>query len=409
MTSNAISQSVDFLPQRRLTIAILEEACAGGSGRHVADLASHLAAAGHHVHLLYSSTHLDDRFRDGLKDLQALGGWSTALPLQHNVHPSDVGSILEVRAYLLKHGPFDIFHCHSTKAGFLGRLAAMGLGIPIIYTPHAFLSMSPVSGRISFLGAHFVERILSNASDIIICVSEEEMNHARALGIPRAKIRMIPNGISLRDAQEAKALRSIVRRELNLAGTDVCIGAVGRLVEQKAFHVLIDAFALAIPQLAQNVKLVIVGDGPLLSGLQRLATRRSVQGRVMFQGRLPGLRTMSAFDLFAMSSCSEGHPYTLIEALALGLPIVTTAIGGAQSSVLPGVNGFVSPIGDAKSMAGNLVTVAQSPALRGQMASASLRIANQFTLETMLRRITQVYEEQVKTTGYAAQAASAGR
>jgi glycosyltransferase involved in cell wall biosynthesis len=269
--------------------------------------------------------------------------------------------------------------------------------------------MSPVGDRISFLGAHFVERLLSSASDIIVCVSEEEMEHARTLGIPQSKLRQIPNGISLRKAQEARSQRALVRREMNLSDADVCIGAVGRLVEQKAFHVLIEAFALAAPQLTQNVKLVMIGDGPLLSQLQTVAKKLSIEERVMFKGKLPGLRTMAAFDIFAMSSCCEGHPYTLIEALSIGLPIVTTAIGGTKTSVLPGVNGFVSQIGDSKSMATNLVTLAHSPGLRQQMAAASLRMATQFSLENMLRLTAEVYDEQVKTTSYTAQAAGAGR
>jgi glycosyltransferase involved in cell wall biosynthesis len=409
MTYNALRRSIDVLPARRLKIAVFEEACAGGSGRHVADLASHFAAAGHAVHLLYSPTHIDDRFRDGVSNLREFGGCATPINIRHNVHPSDVRMVAEVRQYLLKHGPFDIFHCHSTKAGFVGRLAAFGLGIPTIYTPHAFLTMSPVCDPISYWGAQLIERTLAKTTDAFICVSEEEMEHARSLGISPERLRLIPNGMVLSDANESKSQRLMVRRELALSETDVCIGAVGRLVAQKSFHVLVEAFSLAAPQLARNVRLIVVGTGPLLPALKALAKNLAMQDRIDFVGKLPGLRTMAAFDIFALSSCCEGHPYAFIEALSLGLPIVTTAIGGARISVQNGVNGFISPIGDAKSLANSFVKLTHSPALRAQMARASLRIANEFTLENMLNRTSKAYEGILETRGYLTQAAGAGR
>ena len=118
---------------------------------------------------------------------------------------------------------------------------------------------------------------------------------------------------------------------------------------------------------------------------------------------------MAAFDIFALSSCYEGHPYTFIEALSIGLPIVTTAIGGAKMSVLNNVNGFVSPIGDAKAMAANLVKLANSPRLREEMSRASFRIASDFSLENMMRRTSEVYEGTIQTRSCLAQAAGTGR
>jgi glycosyltransferase involved in cell wall biosynthesis len=392
---------------RPLKIALFEEACAGGSGRHVADLASSLAADGHDVHLLYSRAHIDARFREGLAALEQSGGTAFPIDICHEVHLSDLRAVLDVRAYLVQRGRFDVFHCHSTKAGLVGRLAALGLGIRTIYTPHAFFTMSPVDGQISSRGAQIIERTLSRTTDIFICVSDEESEHARSLGIAESKIRLIPNGIPVSEAQEWKSCRAIVRDELGLSPADICIGAVGRLVHQKATQVLIEAFALAAAQLGKNVKLIIVGAGPLRPKLEVLAKRRRLGERIQFAGELPGLRTMSAFDIFALSSCYEGHPYTFIEALSLGLPIVTTCVGGAKMSVVDGVNGFISPVGDAPAMANSLLKLASSVTLREQMSRASLRMAGDFTLDKMLRGTSKVYEGALKTRELLARSAGA--
>jgi glycosyltransferase involved in cell wall biosynthesis len=116
---------------------------------------------------------------------------------------------------------------------------------------------------------------------------------------------------------------------------------------------------------------------------------------------------MAAFDIFALSSCMEAHPYTFIEALSLGLPIVTTAIGGSKVSVQNGVNGFVCPVGDANAMANSFVKLARSPTLREQMSRASLSLANEFTLENMIRRTSQVYAPTMQTDGYMTRAVGA--
>jgi glycosyltransferase involved in cell wall biosynthesis len=269
--------------------------------------------------------------------------------------------------------------------------------------------MSPVCDPISFRGAYLIERTLSRTTDVFICVSEEEKDHAQSLGISRDKIRVIPNGIPVWNAHESKSLRAHVRRELSLSETDICIGTVGRLVHQKASQVLIEAFGIAAPQIGNHVKLVVVGAGPMLARLEALAKSLSVRNNIYFAGELPGLRTMAAFDIFALSSCYEGHPYTFIEALSMGLPIVTTAIGGAKMSVMHNANGFVSPIGDAKAMAGNLVKLANSPGLREEMSRASFKIAAEFSLENMLRRTSEAYESTMQTRSYLAQTAGAGR
>jgi glycosyltransferase involved in cell wall biosynthesis len=392
---------------QKLKIAILEEACAGGSGRHVADLASLLAKEGNEVHLLYSKTHVDDRFKSGLEDLIRYGGHAKPISMRHNAHFSDTKTVVEIRDYMRRHGRFDILHCHSTKAGLVGRLAALKLDLKVLYTPHAFFTMSPVCGVIPRLGAHLIEWSLSKVTDAVICVSEEEAEHARKLGIASSKLQVIPNGIPIQHASALRSQRAQVRSELGIGQDEVCIGSVGRLVRQKSPEILVEAFARAVPQLPRNVKLAMVGTGPLLQELQTIAEEFKVQEQIKFLGKLPGLRTMAAFDAFALTSCYEGHPYAFVEALSLGLPIVTTAVGGAKMSVKDGVNGFVCAVGDVHAVAKAVVSLGNSSELRMKMSRAALELAQHFTLEEMMTRTNQLYRANIPGAGAMTRAATA--
>ena len=178
-------------------IVLLVESCSAGVGRHVVDLAAGLAGLGKEVHLLYSKNRMDSRFADGLTRLAWLGIRCREVLMRHQVHPSDGTAFLSVRRYLRRYGPFDIIHCHGTKAGLIGRLAAVSMPIQSVYSPHAFVTMAPGAGRIYRFAAKCLEKVLSRLEDKIICVSEKEKMHAVGLTLPAEKLSTITNGIDV--------------------------------------------------------------------------------------------------------------------------------------------------------------------------------------------------------------------
>jgi glycosyltransferase involved in cell wall biosynthesis len=389
---------VPAVPRTSFRIALLAESCAAGVGRHVIDLAEHLQLQGHSIHIIYSDLHTDSRFCAGIKRLQALGVHTLSLSIAHSLHPSDLSNIGRIRSYLRSNGPFDVVHCHSTKAGLLGRIACLGSDSVSVYTPHAFLTMSPTISKMKRLSAQLLEWTLARMGHCIVCVSEEERAHASGIGIPLSKLRIVRNGIDLAEVQTFSSRRSEMRERWGVQPNQLVIGFVGRLADQKAPEMLITSFAQLAGNCAVPVKLVMVGSGPLREACEAQALTLGIRDQVVFEGGLPGPAAMSGFDIFALPSRYEGFPYVLLEAIATGLPIVATEVGGTADLVKSGVNGFVTPVGDPALFAAALSSVANDAQLRARMSEASKKLAKEFIVSKMTAEMSALYEKLLAST-----------
>jgi glycosyltransferase involved in cell wall biosynthesis len=369
-----------------LKILQVTEASSAGVGLHVINLSQLLISAGHEVHLIYSSFRIDKVFEKGLTQLPGLH--LVPLDMHRNLHPADFLAVKFIRRYAQAHGPFDILHGHSSKGGALLRLAVMGLPGAKIYTPNALITQDPSLSPRQKIIFGWAEKILGKLTDVLIAVSEEEVDEARRLGIDSRKIVFIPNGIEAPNLPERQAARA----RLNLMEDEIVIGFVGRFFPQKGPGIIIEAMASLVERFkGQEITLVMVGDGDLREKLQELARRLEIVHRVRWIGEAPGLLHMPAFDILALPSLYEGMPYVLIEALFAGLPIVAAKVGGAKLLVEPGVNGYLVPRGDAQSLARALGELIIDPAKRSRFGEASLKKSKSFTLDNMASRIQSLY------------------
>lgn len=369
-----------------MKILVIIEACLAGVGRHVIDLCRGLVKQGHDVHLLYSSSRIDALFQRGLAELQNLNVHLAPLPMKRNPHPSDIVSALKIRRYLRANGPFDVVHGHSSKGGALARLAGVGMPGIRIYTPHALFTMNPELKAMPRWIYGAIERFLDRLSDGIILVSDDEYRHAVEVGLSKEKLFVIPNGIDLSIERESRP----PKRAFNLSQSDLCIGCVARFGPQKALEHLLEAFALLAPKFA-TARLVMVGDGPLEADLHARAQRLGIHERVIWPGPVDGPQAMQAFDIFALPSRYESFPYVLLEAMAAGLPVVMTQVGGAGTLILDEVNGRVVPVGRPDLLATALQALLAESELRHKMGEESLRRVRQFSLEVMLQKTLDIY------------------
>jgi glycosyltransferase involved in cell wall biosynthesis len=373
-------------------VLMIVESAAGGTGRHVLDLCRGLLGHGCEVHLLHSTRRIDGFFEKGLASLPDLRRWS--LPLHTSIHPRDFSHVRAVRRYVRKFGPFDIIHGHSSKGGAIARLAAIGNGAAAFYTLHGLIMMDPGLARWKWLTYLGIELTLSRRTARIIAVSPEEQRAAARLGFGQSRVILIPNGLD--PQQSSLASREAARATIGLnANDDSCvIGFVGRLVDQKAPHVLIEAFATALKKTAR-ARLAMVGAGPLEQELHDLARRLGVQDQIHWLGERDARTVFAGFDLLAMPSRKEGLPYVVIEAMDAGLPIIATSSAGVECLVAPDVNGLVVPPDDAASMAAALTTLLSDPLRRAEFGRASRQRAADFTVDKMVQRTLDAYREHI--------------
>jgi glycosyltransferase involved in cell wall biosynthesis len=378
-----------------LKIVKLVEASAAGVGRHVADLTKGLLDRGHEVHLVYSDARSDAVFHEDLERLAALPGFRRLrILMRRHPHARDLVAIQSLRRYLRTEGPFDLLHSHSTKAGLIGRLGLIGDPIKRLYTPNMFFTAEPGNGVLVRRAGALLESALSKLCDGVITVSREEYLHAIELGISPAKLCLIPNGAGL-DAGSPMRSGGGLRNAWGLHDGEVCVGFVGRLAPQKSPETMLRSFASLPGRCRGRAKLVAIGDGPLAGPCRRLAAQLGIDARVVWLGEQDAKTLMHAFDVLALTSDAEGHPIVVLEALARGLPIVATNVGGISDTVRHGVNGFVAPVRGVPEIAAALETLINDVDLRERMGRASRVIARDFSVDRMVERTLAFYDQVV--------------
>ena len=370
-----------------MRILLATEPGSGGVGRHIADLATGLVDRGHAVDLVYSPQRAESWF---LEKIHALNIRSYAIEMNRFVSWRDSSIAVRLNRLIRKSGGYDIAHGHSSKAGALIRIAAMGTRATCVYTPHALATLNPDQRPFQRAAFPIIERLLSAFADGIICVSEEERQHALELGISPNKLHVVNNGLDTLP----EASRCDVRAKLGIDSSDICLGFVGRLAPQKAVDRLITAFSRAYAQ-NHRLRLVLVGSGPELPSLKALAHDLGVQHRIVFLSDSRGAYLMAGFDIFVLTSRYEAFPYVFLEAAARGLPIVTTRVGGTTAMVNQGFNGFVLPQNDQIQFTQRILEICSQPQLRAEMGKRSTAIAREVTVDTMVEQTIAKYVESI--------------
>ena len=300
-----------------LKIALVLETSGGGSGRHVLDLALGLMARGHAVTVVWSPTRAEEDFIAGLARETVIH--NLQISMSRAVHPGDLSDLRALIRLFRTEQPFDVIHAHSSKAGALVRLLPRSIPGTRIYTPHAFRTMDLDLKQPQRAIYSTVERLLASRSSQIIVVSSAERDHAIELGIDPALVRIVVNGVKL----PPEASRTAARQDMQLNNDEIAVGFIGRLETQKDPLRFVDALTHAV-KAAPRIRGIVIGDGTL----REAAEQGDMAGALTFMGWQNAPKLIAGFDIFCMTSQYEAMPYTLLEALHAGIPIVTTAVGG---------------------------------------------------------------------------------
>ena len=364
------------------------EATNAGVGRHTMDLCNGLLESGCDVHLIYSRKRIDDGFEFQLKRLPLLK--TAVVNMRRGPHFSDFPAIQKIRSYLKKHGPFDIIHGQSSKGGALARLVGTTRKTPIVYTPNCISTMAPTFGKFSRISYGLIERLLATPTSIIICTSPDELEHIHALGVPRKKLRLIYYGIELPPETNCQRIRA----SNDLQPDAIIVGFVGRLSAQKNPEMLVRAFAQAARDIPK-ARLAIIGIGELEAPLKQVASTLGIADRIDWLGYRIGYHTMPAFDILAVPSRYDTGPIVMMEAMALGIPIVITNVGCVRYVMKHEENGFVVEPNDMDGFASSLCKLLSSAETRKRLAAAACAKAVEFKHETMIEKTLSVYNEAI--------------
>lgn len=313
----------------------------------------------------------------------------------------DIQVLFQLKAFL-KQNPFHIVHTHNSKAGFIGRLAAKWAQIPVIvHTVHgfAFHDQEPFWRRMLF---RLLERIAVIWCDKMIFISQPLIDWALAKGVIKAKdqnkIVKIYSGIELERFQPVSAQqKNELRKIWGLKPDDWVIGIVSKLWEGKGHRILIRAFQ-AVQKQIKNAKLVIVGEGYLDSELKSLVQEYDLNESVLFTGfQMDVSQIMATFDVAVLPSSFEGMGRVLVEAMAMGKPVIASRVGGIPDLVEHGLQGLLFEPGKTEPLQAALVRLLTDPVLALQMGKAGRQKAlAQFSSQTMVQSIQKVYLDLLK-------------
>lgn len=308
--------------------------------------------------------------------------------LVRSIHPFyDLKVLVNLIKILRRERP-NIVHTHTSKAGILGRWAAFFARIPIIvHTPHGHVFWGYFNKwKTTFY--IMIEKITAGITDKMIMLTEQEKkDHIKAGIASDDKFIVIHSGVELDKFFHTSHTSLEMRKTLNIPEKNLVVGTTGRLISVKGHRYLIEA-AIKIVDKRPDTTFVFLGDGELSDELKNMASRLGIEENVKFLGWRPDVaEVMSAFDVFVLPSLNEGMGRVLVEAMALGKPIVASDVGGIPDLVNDGKNGFLVPATDVEAMAVRIRELLDDSGKREEMGNTGRRYAVGYSSEEMVKKI----------------------
>ncbi|MFA7314318.1 MAG: glycosyltransferase family 4 protein [Candidatus Magasanikbacteria bacterium] len=347
---------------------------AGGAQTHVSDLCNYFAKQNEVVVMAGGDGWLKDECKkNNIKYFENKYFSNSSNPVRI------VKAIKEIKNFVEKFKP-DIVHCHSSSAAFLTRLAIRGK-YKTIYTAHGWgfnIGMNPLVRFLVLL----TEKINAGYTDKYICVSEFVKDLALKYKLAgEEKMTVIYNGIT----STVDSRQSTVSSKVNLI-------FVGRLAEPKRPEMIIEVISNFEKEIQDKIQFTIVGDGPKRKYLEQLAKEKKVN--VFFTGNLEHgevMKELSKNDIFVFISAWEGFPYTILEALSVGLPVIASNVGGVGEIVDNTVGRLVE--NNAGKISQALLELINNPELRLKLGkNGMVLVEGKFSLESMLKKTEEVYQ-----------------
>lgn len=376
---------------RKIKVAHIVESMLGGIRRHVIDIIENLDKDKYEVYLIYSNRRADKVFFEEKEELEKHCTLILCNEMERKLGLNDLKAYKVVKNHLSIIKP-DIVHCHSSKAGIVGRLAACVLKSKvIIYTPNAYAFQDfriPIIKRKIYIVA---ERYLSRyATTMTINVSKGEMKEALNNRIDdERKFVLIYNGIPSEELPEKESLKN----EMSLKKTMHYVGVTARCAKQKDPITFLQ-IAENVVKKRKDVEFLYIGDGEMIDEMRKYVCNHNLKDSVHILGFHPNAsKIVGVLDIYLSTALYEGLPYSMLEALRAGIPVIATNTVGNNELIIDGENGKLFPVGDIEAGARLVIDQIENEGIKKERVRRTYE--EKYSLKTMMNRINLLYEEAV--------------
>lgn len=297
----------------------------------------------------------------------------------------DFSSALRLKKYCRKEH-FDLIHLHSSRSHGIAFLASLlGNNTPLV-----------LSRKVDFaLKGNFFSKWKYNHQRIkkIICVSDKIREIVgRSLNHPE-KCVTVYDGVDL-ERFAGKGVRSVVRKELGIADDEIIIGNIAAIAPHKDYFTFLDTVTILTGKIKANY--FIAGEGPLKSEIEKRISALHLEKEVFMLGFRKDLENVFAdLSVLLYTSKEEGLGSTLLDAMAYGLPIVTTEAGGIPEIVMNGFNGLTAPVGNPQKLSEQVMLMLTDHSLREKLISNGKKFVKDFSKQKMAERTLEIYKEVI--------------
>jgi len=341
--------------------------------------------------------HVATKLGERKGELEQYGMICHDVNFSRSVNPLIALRVLMQLLKLMRENRFSLVHVHTPMASFLGRVAAkLTHTKPVLYTAHGFHFYKGAPWYYwSFI--YPAEYLAGKWTDGLIVMNQEDYINAQRMGFkPNKNLFLVHGvGVNLQQISNISSIGNKIREELGISDKDIVISCIAELISRKNHIFLLKAWD-KITQNSNNVHLLLVGNGSCLKYIKQ-QVKLNLLPRVYFLGyRKDVPQIIAKSDIVTLVSKHEGLPRSIMEAMALGKPVVVSNVRGNRDLVKQGGNGFLVELGDVEGLSSSFKKLIDDAELRANMGKVSLERIKEYDIEKVLIEMASIYDYYLK-------------